>query len=42
VDEIKGIGPIKSMGVSDIRVQKADRVLICGGEKGEIYILRSK
>lgn len=41
VEEMKGgLGPIKSIAISDAKCPKADRVLVCGGEKGELIILR--
>jgi hypothetical protein len=43
VDEYRhGMGPIKSIAVSDHRVPKADRILLCGGQAGEVYIFKHK
>jgi WD40 repeat protein len=43
VDEYThGVGPIKSITVSDHRVPKQERILVCGGKSGEVYIFRHK
>ena len=46
IDEIKSIGPIKSIDISRPAtsgtgsITKEERVLVCGGEAGEILVLR--
>ncbi len=42
MDELKDCGPFKSISSSKSTVPKGERVLVCGGEGGEIVILRSK
>ena len=43
VDELRtGMGVVKSIGVSDTRAPKADRILVCGSQGGEVYIFRPK
>jgi len=40
VDEIRSIGPIKSIHISDSRLPKSEKILVCGGESGEIILLK--
>ena len=40
IDEIKSIGPVKSLNISPKKLPNNDRVLVCGCANGEVVILR--
>ena len=39
-DEIKDIGPIRSMSITNSNTRATDKILVCGGESGEVVIFR--